>query len=304
MGPNLTSFITSNFALLQPTLVPIQGGTFMMGAGTDYGAHQATVSSFQMGRTPVTNEQYARYVAALGDRRFALIGEIPATRTLGVIALGASENEMRDAVRPVVEKAADILVTGGIGILADAAKKLLDSLNVINIRDHNSPAGFDGLRQPVINVNWFDAAAYAFLHGGMLPTEWQWEYAARVVQGREGLREYATPSGRLTHEEAHFDAQSTVDVDDPRYPTLGNGLRHMTGNVWEWIRNWHGDYPREGVVDPTGPLDGSYRGLRGGSWLINLPEVLRAAFRGYYRPGGSGGLIGFRVVAPSQDFRK
>jgi formylglycine-generating enzyme required for sulfatase activity len=221
-----------------------------------------------------------------------------------VIALGSTEDEVRDAVRPVVQKAADILVTGGVSIFADAVKKLLDSLSVISIRDNNPAVSFDGPRQPVINVNWFDAAVYAFLHGGMLPTEWQWEYAARVVQGREGLREYATPSGRLTHEEAHFDAQSTVDVDDPRYPTLGNGLRHMTGNVWEWMQNWYGDYPQGEVVDPTGPLDGSFRGLRGGSWNDRNPDGLRAAYRHNYRPGDGSDDFGFRVVAASQDFNK
>lgn len=113
----------------------------------------------------------------------------------------------------------------------------------------------------------------------MLPTEWQWEYAARAIQGSRELRQHATPSGRLTHEEVHFDAQSTVDVDDPRYPTLGNGLRHMTGNVWEWMQNRYGDYPQGDVVDPTGPLEGEFRSLRGGSWVNDDAGGLHAAYR-------------------------
>ena len=130
-----------------------------------------------------------------------------------------------------------------------------------------------------------------------MPTEAQWEIAARVVMGIEGLRDYATPSGELTKEEAHYDAQATVDVDDPRYPTLENGLRHMTGNVWEWTRDWSADYSEESVVDPTGPKSGEYKILRGGSWDVNDPGKLRAANRSDFHPDGWGRYIGFRLVA-------
>ena len=290
MGPSLTSFIASNYALLQPTLVTIPGGTFTMGAGTDYGAHQASISTFQMGRTQVTNDEYARYLASLGDRRYALVGTNLATRTLGVIALGPSEDQIRSAVDLEVVRAADSLMTSGLYVLGYVMKKILDSFDVINIKDKKSRAEFDSPRQPVINVDWFEAAVYAFLHGAMLPTESQWEYAARVVQGREGLRKYATPSGELTHEEAHFGAESTIDVDDPRYPTLENGLRHMTGNVWEW-------------VDPVGSLNGDLRSLRGGAWFFTYVNELRANHRQHEDPFNYTETIGFRVAAPAESDR-
>lgn len=110
-----------------------------MGAGTDYGAHQATVSSFQMGQAQVTNEQYARYIDSLGSRRYALIGEIPAMKTLGVLDLGSSEDNLRSAVETTLFKVTEIMVAGGFGVLSDVVKNYLDSLEIVQIRDHNPP---------------------------------------------------------------------------------------------------------------------------------------------------------------------
>ncbi len=308
-GTSLSSFTASNFALLRPTLVPILGRTFFMGAGVHGAAHRATVSSFQMGRTPVTNEEYGRFVASLGPNRFALFANDPATGTLGVLALGPSEEEVRGAV---MENAGAIIEAAGTGILGSIVKEKVqvfsDSLLTVHIEDHNPSARLDGPRKPVINVNWYEAFVYATLHGGTLPTEWQWEMAARVVHGTDKLRDYATPSGKLTHEEAHYGDESTqspVDVDDPRYPTLENGLRHMTGNVWEWMQNWYDDYPRGDVVDPLGPLRGTSRSVRGGAWSDNVSRALHAADRVSHHPDYRSGRVGFRVAAASpRDFNK
>lgn len=272
----------------------------MMGAGTDYGAHQATVSTFRIGRIPVTNEEYAKHIAHLGELRYALLGADPQTMALNLIALASSEGVAMSAVRSAADRAARVLMIGGLKILNDDKKKFLDSLRVVHIEDNKPPPGFDGPRQPVVNVSWYQAAVYAFLHGGMLPTEWQWEYAARVVNGTGALRDYATPSGLLKHEEAHYGSEPTADVDDHRYPALPNGLRHMTGNVWEWMRNPFGKYPLSDVVDPLGLIKGPFRSLRGGSWYCSNPRSLRASNRASYYPNGWDIDIGFRVAAPAQ----
>ena len=123
-----------------------------------------------------------------------------------------------------------------------------------------------------------------------------------MIPGSEVLRKYATPSGWLImHAEAHYDERTTVDVDDPKYPTLENGLRHMTGNVWQWMQNFYDTYPEGPVTDPTGPTSGDFRALRGGSWNIDEEEFLRAACRNNLRPGGYGDNAGFRVVVVPQD---
>jgi len=299
--------MAQNYALIQQTMVTIPGGTFMMGYGMDDGVHQAAVSTFQMGQTPVTNDEYARHLDSLGDNRYALIVPHPSTGVERVVALGGSEGEVRSAIEtiPLTEmfpSAGDILTSGRFRVLAGPFRNLeefIGSLKVVHIEDNKSPKGFDAPRQPAVKVSWFESFVYAFLHGGMLPTEWQWEYAARVVQGSDRLRDYATPSGELTREEAHYNAESTVDVDDPRYPTLENGLRHMTGNVLEWMQNWIDDYPEGPVKDPTGPKEGGLKHLRGGSFLNGYACNLRAVGRDIGNPDGRYLHIGFRCVAPA-----
>jgi len=298
MGQSLTSFIASNAALIGPTLVTIQGGTFTMGGGTDY-SYQAAVSTFQMGRTPVTNDEYDRYYDSLDGKVFAAVGINQMNRMPAVFALGPEYNDIESAIGSRRRKEGDILVVGGLNYL-------FDSLQIKKI-EPRLPAKFHGgfssevssaPRHPVVFRSWYDAFIYAFLHGGMLPTELQWEYAARVVQGRENLRDYATPSGLLTRAEAHYAADTTADVDDPRYPTLENGLRHMMGNVWEWQQNrYPGRHPIE-EDDLILPIKWDSMTLRGGCWCGDIG--LGAACRMIKYQDEKSDLIGFRVAAPTQ----
>lgn len=318
IGAELQAFAAANLAVAVGSgmLATIPGGTFPMGSKTEFEnegpVHEATISTFRMCRDDVTNEQYKRYVDSLGGRRVALIGAHPGTGVERVLALGNSEKEVKAAadaipVSQLFPGAGDILTLGGL-------KTFADSLRAVTIERHASPTGFDRPRQPVVEVSWYEAFVYASLHGGMLPTEWQFEYAARVIQEgthnnghpyrigaqrviQANLREYATLSGRLTKEEAHFAADATADVGS--YAALPNGLRDMCGNAWKWMQNWYGPYSKDAMTDPTGPRSGDGKSLRGGSWDVSNPQVLRAAVRYYcVDPDGRRGDVGFRWVAP------
>jgi formylglycine-generating enzyme required for sulfatase activity len=137
-----------------------------------------------------------------------------------------------------------------------------------------------------------------------LPTEAQWEYAAR------GGTPAALNSGKnLTSEEgecwnlgelAWYDKNSglrTHDVGGKKANAWG--LHDMHGNVWEWCSDWYGTYPSGVAVDPVGAGSGSNRVVRGGSWGFSFALSCRVAGRSGNDPTGSSNNIGFRVVRSS-----
>ncbi len=132
---------------------------------------------------------------------------------------------------------------------------------------HEMPAaptfnsGWDNDAQPIVNTSWDDAQAYCKWAGGRLPTEAEWEYAARggSTEARYGpideVAWYNGNSGGGAHEVGQKRANSF-------------GLFDMLGNVWEWVNDWYDDnyYRSSPDHDPSGPATGQFRVLRGGSW--------------------------------------
>ncbi len=160
---------------------------------------------------------------------------------------------------------------------------------------HDAKAG-DNL--PAVFVNWEDARKFCAWAGGDLPTEAQWEYAARG--GSAAPWSFGTDAERLGQYAWYSD-----NSDSRVRPVAGKrpnplGLYDMHGNAREWVRDRYGDYPAEAQVDPEGPRSGSSRVVRGGSsWLS--PDGLRSADRVDIPLGGRGRRFGFRCVrAPVQ----
>ena len=135
---------------------------------------------------------------------------------------------------------------------------------------------------PVWEVSWYGAAAYCEWAGSRLPTEAEWEYAARGVEGSV----FPWGDDAPTCDQAAF--RECVEVGPVAvglYPGGSSwcGAQGMSGNVWEWVADWYTDYPSEGQLNPEGPDSGVTRVLRGGSWRSN-PFALRGAFRYMYPP--------------------
>ena len=149
--------------------------------------------------------------------------------------------------------------------------------------------------RPVVDVNWFEAAAYARWRGAELPTEAQWERAARGVEGRKyPWGDELKPGPKLlNYEESNTGGPTPVGVH-PRGSTPER-IADLAGNVWEWCRDWYGPYAEGYAKNPNGPEEGGRRVLRGGAWDLNA-GYCRASLRVRDRPSDRGNLIGFRLV--------
>ena len=150
---------------------------------------------------------------------------------------------------------------------------------------------------PVINVDWGQALNYCKWAGRQLPTEAQWEKAARSIN------EWVYPWGDAEPGKnmANYDMRvgDTTAVGSFPEGASNYGVVDMAGNVWEWVADWYGEYPSGYVTDPTGPSSGSLRVLRGGSWSDN-EDIIRSTNRHSMKSSLSNNNTGFRCSCPYQ----
>lgn len=169
----------------------------------------------------------------------------------------------------------------------------------------------DRMDHPAVHISWNDAVAYCAWAGKRLPTEAEYEYAARggLVQRVYPWGDELTPGGehRCNIWQGTF---PTVNTEEDGYlgtapartfPSNGYGLYNMSGNVWEWCSDWwspsfHVNGPRR---DPAGPPDGASRVMKGGSYLCHESYCnrYRVSARSANTPDSSTGNLGFRCVA-------
>jgi formylglycine-generating enzyme required for sulfatase activity len=183
----------------------------------------------------------------------------------------------------------------------------------------SNPSNFKGDNLPVEQVSWYDAVDFCnrlsakeglqpcytisgttvscdfSRNGYRLPTEAEWEYAAR---GGRSSRGYTYAGGSDAGAVGWYSGNSgstTHAVGGKQANELG--LYDMSGNVWEWCWDWYGSYGSGAQTDPRGPSSGQYRLLRGGSWSSSLDAILRASSRLWAGPGSRFlNFSGFRVA--------
>jgi formylglycine-generating enzyme required for sulfatase activity len=221
--------------------------------------HRVALDAFYLDRFEVTNAQFAGFVRATGHRTFAEIQR------------GASVWRWENGSwkRPSVANAYWRSPSGSGGILAEPT-------------------------HPVVQVSWNDAALYCKWAGKRLPTEAEWEKAAR------GPDERRYPWGDVwDSNKANGEAKLNRTTPVGSYPrgVSPYGAHDMAGNVWEWVADWYAEdyYKIRPTNNPHGPEAGEFRVVRGGSWLEH-PAVLATTFRHPMPPSYSVNVVGFRCA--------
>ncbi len=276
-------------------LVKLEGGTFKMGSGPGEGypddgeepVHEVRLAPFSIASRTVTNADFQEFAKATGYVTLAesdgwsfvfgglLPDDFPPTRAV------AATPWWRQVF------GADWRHPEGPG--SDVAQR----------SDH-----------PVVHVTWDDARAYCAWSHTRLPTEAEWEYAARggLERRRFPWGDELEPAGvhRMNVFQGTFPNDNTADdgwagtCPAEAFEPNGFGLHNMTGNVWEWCSDWFArdTYTATDRVEPVGPEHGTHRVMRGGSYLCHHSYCTRyrVAARSSNTPDSCAGNIGFRVA--------
>lgn len=283
-------------------MVSLPGGTFLMG-GNDPGAHpldgegpvrEITLSPFRIDATAVTNARFRRFVEETGYQTeserfgwsFVFQGFLPADHP---------------PTRAVSQAPWWRQVFGAAWRSPEGPGSTIE----------------DRLDHPVVHVAHTDALAYCAWAGARLPTEAEWEFAARG--GLEGKAfpwgDELTPAGvhRCNIWQGTFPAENLAEdgylgtAPVTAYEPNGYGLYNMVGNAWEWCADWFDTrfhtHPQAPRTNPKGPTRGSARVMKGGSHLCHRSYCYRyrVAARSSSPPDSGSGNVGFRIAADQDE---
>jgi serine/threonine-protein kinase len=262
-------------------MVCVPSGDFLMGsadndpqaAGDEKPQHQVYLDAFWIDQTEVTNAMFERFVSATGFQ---------------------TEAENR-----------------GTGLVLDFKLGIWKAAQGANWRHPRGPTSdISGLGDhPVVQMSWNDAMAYCQWAGRRLPTEAEWEKAARGSDariypwGNQGvagnLLNFADVKLKMDWADKNVDDGFQFTSPVGNYPAGASpyGVKDIAGNAWEWVLDWYGEdyYQNSPLENPKGPSSGYFRIWRGGSWVNTIINV-RATNRSKSYPNNREDYIGFRCA--------
>jgi formylglycine-generating enzyme required for sulfatase activity len=317
------------FYLLSP-LIAIPGGTYRI--GSDEGlyedeapVHSVALTPFAMAQFPVTNAEWALFMQAGGyeEERWWETEEARAWRRGEGTAEGAKQQQrenrkaFQDNFDSIRQRHEQGRITSKQADDWEAIARMSDDEFETLLAAWYSPGrqtqpaywhddAFNHPAQPVVGVCWFEARAYcAWLSAQTgdtfrLPTEAEWEAAARGVQCRRYAFDDGFDAARCNTFETHIRRTTPIGV----FPGGGTPeeLVDMTGNTWDWTSSLYTPYPYDAVDGREAPSPpGARRVVRGGSWSGGQVAA-RASYRDVNAPGNRADNVGLRVVRSSPSF--
>ena len=166
------------------------------------------------------------------------------------------------------------------------------------IQGRKAQADIRNATLPATHVSWQDASAFCAARGARLPTEAEWEYAARG----SNQRTFPWGDNNPSPTRARFAERAPLPVQTKLEGITPEGTEHLAGNVAEWVQDWWDPayYKASPIHDPQGPTTGEFRVVRGGSWNQSAYD-LRSSARSYHNPFKGAGHIGFRCAQDGID---
>ncbi|MEO1259581.1 MAG: SUMF1/EgtB/PvdO family nonheme iron enzyme [Bacteroidota bacterium] len=273
-----------------PDMVFVKGGTFQMGSADGYDdekpVHNVTLSDFYMHKNEVTVEDFSQFVAATNYRTDAEKegSSYIVDRSKWVVKQGINwRHDTEGKIRPASEFNHPVVHVSWN-----------DAVAYCNWRSNK-----DGL-QKVYAISGSNVTANWNANGYRLPTEAEWEFAARSRGGNDKWAGTSSEKSLSMYCNSSLDDSKGKDVFEHTAPVgsflpNGIGLYDMSGNVWEWCWDWKDYYPSTSQTNPHGPDTGSNRVSRGGSWY-NSEALLSCTSRNLWQRGSVDRCVGFRVA--------
>jgi formylglycine-generating enzyme len=287
------------------------GDSFSAGSSSELPVHTVTVDFFYLDKYEITNGQYCQYLnSALGQG-------VITVESSGIVYQAGSGTSYPYCDTSKSSLYSQIAYSSGVFSVLTKGERSMANDPMVGVSWYGSVAYCNWRSQQEGKEQCYNLSTWVCdfnKHGYRLSTEAEWEYAARG-----GLSGKRFPWGdTITHSQANYYSYAGYSYDisptrgfnptwndgimpytSPAGSFAGNGygVYDMAGNVWEWCNDWYSSsyYSSSPVNNPTGPTSGSYRVIRGGSW-ITYAYNCRVAYRINYDPGNRDGIIGFRVV--------